>query len=169
MQMVLNKFQKNMLIGMYHHNTIEKNKKIVTSSLYNHNGKCRVIFCTNALGMGINFPDIRYVVHYGPPQNVEDVLPSRNWTGWSWYWTAMDILLFWGKHLRKCDTAIKNYANGDNIECLRTHILSAFRQIKHDAVGNTVMEITHVINISQLIFTRIVQNQIQKPCGKNEK
>ena len=72
MQMVLNKFQKNMLIGMYHHNTIEKNKKIVTSSLYNPNGKCRVIFCTNALGMGINFPNIRYVVHYGPPQNVED-------------------------------------------------------------------------------------------------
>jgi hypothetical protein len=22
--------------------------------------------------MGINFPNIRYVVHYGPPQNVED-------------------------------------------------------------------------------------------------
>ena len=168
MQMVLNKFQKNMLIGMYHHNTIEKNKKIVTSSLYNPNGKCRVIFCTNALGMGINFPDIRYVVHYGPPRNVEDFLQEIGRSGRDGK-SAMAILLFRGKHLRKCDTAIKNYANGDNIECLRTHILSAFRQIKHDAVGNTVMEITHVINISQLIFTRIVQNQIQKPCGKNEK
>jgi hypothetical protein len=44
MQMVLNKFQKNMLIGMYHHNTIEKNKKIVTSSLYNHNGNAELFF-----------------------------------------------------------------------------------------------------------------------------
>jgi ATP-dependent DNA helicase RecQ len=126
---------KNMLIGMYHHNTIEKNKKIVTSSLYNPNGKCRVIFCTNALGMGINFPDIRYVVHYGPPRNVEDFLQEIGRSGRDGK-SAMAILLFRGKHLRKCDTAIKNYANGDNVECLRTHILSEFRQIKHDAVGH---------------------------------
>lgn len=40
-------------------------------------------------------------------------------------------------------TAIKNYANGDNVECLRTHILSEFRQIKHDAVGHDCCLLCH--------------------------
>ncbi|CAB3981921.1 Hypothetical predicted protein, partial [Paramuricea clavata] len=82
--------------------------------------------------MGINFPDIRYVVHYGPPQNVEDFLQEVGRGGRDGK-SAMAILFFRGKHLRKCDTSINNYANGDNVECLRTHILSEFCQIKHDS------------------------------------
>lgn len=31
-----------------------------------------MVFATNALGMGINFRDIAYVILYGPPRNIED-------------------------------------------------------------------------------------------------
>ena len=62
----------NMLIGMFHHNTLDKHKGRVTTSLYKPSGTCRVVFATNALGMGINFTDIAYVIHYGPPRNIED-------------------------------------------------------------------------------------------------
>ena len=43
----------------------------MTSSLYEPSGICRVVFATNALGMGVNFKDIRYVVHYGPPRCID--------------------------------------------------------------------------------------------------
>jgi ATP-dependent DNA helicase RecQ len=34
--------------------------------------KTRVMACTNAFGMGIDKPDVRVVVHIGPPDNLED-------------------------------------------------------------------------------------------------
>ena len=31
-----------------------------------------VVFATNALSMGVNFKEIRYVVRYGPPRCIEN-------------------------------------------------------------------------------------------------
>ena len=133
---------KNMLIGMYHHNTLEKHKKIIVNSLYSAEGTCRVIFCTNALGMGINFPDIRYIVHYGPPRNIEDFLQEVGRGGRDGK-PAVAILLFQGNHLRKCDRTIKQYANSENIECLRTSILAEFGEAKSNPVGHDCCLLCH--------------------------
>jgi superfamily II DNA helicase RecQ len=35
-------------------------------------GKTRVAITTSALSMGVNFPDARYVIHWGPPRNMLD-------------------------------------------------------------------------------------------------
>ena len=34
----------------------------------------RVVIATCALGMGINFPRVRYVVQYGPPKSIVDLM-----------------------------------------------------------------------------------------------
>lgn len=35
-------------------------------------GTVRIVFCTVALGMGVNFAGLNYIIHYGAPKSVED-------------------------------------------------------------------------------------------------
>ena len=135
---------ENMLIGMYHHNTLEKHKKHVINALYNSAGTCRVVFCTNALGMGINFTDIRYVVHYGPPHNVEDFIQEIGRGGRDGK-PSVSILLFQGKHLRKCDRLIKHYAKSEKSECIcmRALLLAEFCESKSDIIGHDCCLLCH--------------------------
>lgn len=37
-------------------------------------GLCTLMICTNAFGMGIDIPDIRYVINYELPQSIEDLV-----------------------------------------------------------------------------------------------
>ena len=46
---------------------------------FKENGKKRVVIASTALCMGINFPDIRYVIHWGPPPGPK--LPGGDWGG----------------------------------------------------------------------------------------
>ena len=71
----------NRLFAMYHAKIDDSDKDSIMSSLGDTNGKCRVVFCTVAFGMGVNISNIRYIIHYGPPliltttiKNVEEVV-----------------------------------------------------------------------------------------------
>ena len=116
---------RNMVIGMFHHNTLTKHKDRVTSSLYEPSGVCRVVFATNALGMGVNFKDIRYVVHYGPPRCIEDFVQEIGRAGRDGE-KAVSALFFQGKHLKKCDKGVKAYVKANT--CLRNILLEEFEE-----------------------------------------
>lgn len=116
-------FSCNMLIGMYHANTLQKHKDRVSESLFESNGTCRVVFASTALGMGVNFPDVKQVVHYGPPRHVEDFMQEIGRAGRNGE-PAKSILSFTGVHLRKCEEAMKNYAKKE--VCLRQTLLQKF-------------------------------------------
>ena len=92
-----------MLIGMFHHNNLDKHKGRVTTSLYKPSGTCRVVFATNALGMGINFKD------YGPPRNIEDFVQEIGRAGRDSR-KAVSASFYQWKHLLKCEKAVKRYA-----------------------------------------------------------
>ena len=63
---------------MYHSKTPDNIKELVLSSLLEIDGKCRVVIATSALGMGVNIPDVRSIIHYAPPpphpSNVEEYI-----------------------------------------------------------------------------------------------
>ena len=48
--------------------TMEERKKNQEDFIYD---RCRVMVATNAFGMGIDKPDVGYVIHYNMPQNIE--------------------------------------------------------------------------------------------------
>ncbi|MCR5350553.1 MAG: RecQ family ATP-dependent DNA helicase [Acholeplasmatales bacterium] len=63
---------KNIKILMYHGNLTSDEKKNVLELYKKH--LVDVIVCTNAFGMGVDIPDIRYVIEYDIPQSIEDFL-----------------------------------------------------------------------------------------------
>ena len=62
----------NRLFGMYHSNTSPNNKDIIQKSMANICGTTRVVFATNALGMGVHFLGVNTIIHYGAPNSIDD-------------------------------------------------------------------------------------------------
>ena len=60
---------ENRLFAMYHSGAT---KEFVLKSLLETDGVCRVVFATNALGMGVNIRGLYKVIHYGPPDTTEE-------------------------------------------------------------------------------------------------
>ena len=57
---------------MFHGSTPEYNKDVVLRSLQDPNGVVRIVFATNALGMGVDFRGLNTIIHYGAPRSMED-------------------------------------------------------------------------------------------------
>lgn len=54
----------------YYHAGVEAGERIKRQKQW-MSGKIRIIVATNAFGMGIDKPDVRFVVHIGPPDSLE--------------------------------------------------------------------------------------------------
>ena len=71
----------NRLFGMYHSCTDEANKRAIIESFGQPQGTIRVVFATMALGMGVDFKNLYYVIHYGAPRSLEDYLQESSRAG----------------------------------------------------------------------------------------
>ncbi|XP_022809284.1 Bloom syndrome protein-like [Stylophora pistillata] len=114
---------KNLLFAMYHHSTLSKNQSQVLDSFLDEEGTCRLIFATNALGMGVNFPNVRHIILYGPPREMEELVQQVGRAGRDWE-PATALLMFNGQKTRNCDQQIKNLCNDTG--CLREMMLADF-------------------------------------------
>lgn len=56
----------------YYHGGLDTDLKILNSELFSM-GAIPLMICTNAYGMGIDIPDIRFVINYQLPNSVEDL------------------------------------------------------------------------------------------------
>ena len=50
---------------MYHAKTPSHKKNVILKCMLDENGVVRVVFCTVARGMGVNFAGLNYILHYG--------------------------------------------------------------------------------------------------------
>ena len=70
------------LFAMFHsHVDDDDHKTKIVESVKDPNCTCRVVFCTIAFGMGIDIPDIRTVIHYGPSSDVDDYIQEAGHAG----------------------------------------------------------------------------------------
>ena len=57
-------------VGVYYGSMDKKEKEKNQTAFIKH--QIKIMICTNAFGMGIDIPDIRYVINYSIPSSIED-------------------------------------------------------------------------------------------------
>ena len=78
-------------------------------------GQVRIVIATSALSMGVNFPDVRYVIHIGPARSVADHIQEARRAGKDGA-SAHNVVLYHGNQLAHCEEAIKQFARSGSCQ-----------------------------------------------------
>ena len=93
---------------MYHSSTPEANKEAILTSLRAVDGKCRVVFATNALGLGIDVKGLHTVVHWGPANTLESYMQEIGRCGRDGG-QSRAVLYYHGQQLQHIDSEMRQY------------------------------------------------------------
>lgn len=83
----------------------------------------RVAIATTALSVGVNFPDVRYVVHFGPARNLLDFHQQAGRAGRDRNPSDI-IVLFYGQQLSHCEDYVCSFLKSTT--CYRVASYSSF-------------------------------------------
>ena len=95
-----------LLLGMYHRKTLDKHKERVLADLTKPKGSCKVVVATTSLAMGVDIPDLRCIIHYGCPLDVEDYIQGIGRVGRDKK-PGEALLLFSGHQVAKASPEMK--------------------------------------------------------------
>ena len=98
---------KNCLFGIFQSLSHKEYKDRLLNSFKN-NGLKRIAIATTALSMGVNFPDVRYVVMYDPARSLLDFHQEAGRGGRDGL--SSDIVLyFYGQQLAHCEEDVRDF------------------------------------------------------------
>lgn len=113
-------------VAMYHSKTPENIKERVLKSFLEVGGQCRLVIATSALGMGVNIPDVRHVVHYGVSSDLESYRQEVGRGGRDG--KACTTTLFYRPyHLAHCNESMRNFIKNPNNLCRRKLLMKYFK------------------------------------------
>ncbi|XP_066279241.1 uncharacterized protein [Branchiostoma lanceolatum] len=115
---------RNILVSMYHKDTLPKYKENVISS-FGGNGNCRVVIATTALGMGMNFPHVSYVILLGPAKDTETILQQVGRAGRDGS-QAEAVVYYHGGYMAQVDQAVKTFVKTNPTDCIRKGLYCFF-------------------------------------------
>lgn len=93
------------LLGVYYSATPDSPKERICSS-FSGSGKARRVIASTSLSMGVDFPHMRYVIHFGPGRTLTDHLQQARRAGRDSK-KAFNIVLYQGKYLGQCEHSVK--------------------------------------------------------------
>ncbi len=132
------KEKKDMIIGIFHSTSWPESKERIMASL-REDGSKRVVIASTALSMGVNFPDIRYVINWGPPRTLLDFHQEAGRAGRDG--TLSHVVVFYhGHQLSHCEDDVKDFVKSD--DCYRVASYKSFDasiaplEIEHDCCSN---------------------------------
>ena len=129
------------IVDMYCSCTSTDVQKSILSSFMKPSGKLRIVIATIAFGLGLDCPDVRYVLHWGPPSNIEAYL-QETWRAGRDGLHSDAILYFGPGQLRKdiVSQAMINYCKNTD-ECRRKLLLSDFDGFENVELGSSCCDI----------------------------
>lgn len=115
--------QEFRLVDMYNSPaTVVKKEKVLTA-FTQEDSTLRVLIATTAFGMGVDCPNIRWVIHWSPPRLVEDYVQETGRSGRDGLGST--ALLMYGHVHRDVSSAIKNYGENSS-HCRKKHLFQQF-------------------------------------------
>lgn len=115
----------NCLIGIYHSTTWDSQKGRIVKAMKGTEqvSTNRIVIATTALSMGVNFPDIRYVINWGPPRSLLDYHQEIGRAGRDGK-QSYAITYFFGQQLSHCEDDVKDFVK--STACYRVASLLPF-------------------------------------------
>lgn len=80
----------------------------------------QIVLTSSALGMGVNFPDVRYVIHLGPASSMVDHVQQSGHAGHDGK-QAYNVILTTGHKLAHCEADVKTFAKAN--DCLQKALM----------------------------------------------
>ena len=93
----------------------------------------RVVFCTDAFGMGVNCPDVRLVIHYGVPSDAETYVQQIGRSGRDGR-ESYAVILHSKKKMENCNEHMTNYVENKRL-CRRDHLFKDFENTTHASIN----------------------------------
>lgn len=112
---------KNCLIGIFHSNTWSHQKEQIMESLKG-DGRIRVVVASSALSMGVNFPDVKYIINWGPARNLLDQLQEAGRAGRDGI-QSHNIIIYHGQQLIHCSKDVKEFVRAENCHRILAYTL----------------------------------------------
>jgi hypothetical protein len=113
----------NCLLGVFHSGVFQEMKDTINTSFKDLQGATRVVFATSSLGMGVHYPEVEYIIHYGPARRIISQLQEAGRAGRNGI-QAHNIIYYEGRHLIHCDKSVTTTLKSNS--CLRVAMYSAF-------------------------------------------
>ena len=110
------------ILAVYYSATPESAKTRVTNS-FTFSGNARVAIASTSLSMEIDFPHVRYVIHFEPGRTLTDHLQQAGRAGRDSQ-NAYNIVMYMGKHPRQCEVAVRDVVKKS--VCIRKLLLCHF-------------------------------------------
>jgi len=113
------------LFEMFHSKTGEKVKEQIRNDM-TINGNIRILICTNAAGMGVNFHNVHNIVHYNIPRQMDTFVQQMGRGGRDGHISDELILFKTHKgHLNKCENDLIRLAK-DDTKCKHELLCSSY-------------------------------------------
>ena len=112
------------LFLMFHHSTPIRNKEYIKASFQKPNSLLQVIIATVAFGLGVNVPDVDYVINWGCPKSLETFAQESGRAGRDRRQTK-SIVYFRSIDFIGMEKGMKDFCTADST-CRREIILKYF-------------------------------------------
>ena len=136
-------FHQFRVIDMYTRAATVEMRENVLTSMCNQSSNLQIVIATSAFGMGIDCPDIREVIHWGPPCNLETYAQESGRAGRNNLQSTACML--YGDPGRYVETEVKEYAMNNEI-CRRKLLFKdfLFSSSEYDCTGCKCCDVCQV-------------------------
>ena len=113
---------ENLIIGIFHSMSWQHCKERIQQSM-KEDGIQRIIVASSALSMGVDFPNVRYVINWGPARSLIEQHQEAGRAGRDGVQFHI-VICYHGNQLSKCDDDVKNFVKTEG--CLRVAAYKPF-------------------------------------------